>query len=104
MENIKIVYMEEGVLSTPDCVSIVKNSPHMESARTFIDFVTGYEAQTMVTTELNRRSVRADVKTPKYLKAKDEIKIIHADDELVYEKKKEWIQKFKEIFLDINEE
>lgn len=103
-ENIKIVYMEEGVLSTPDCVSIVKNSPHMESARSFIDFVTGYEVQTMITTELNRRSVRVDVRTPEYLMAKDEFKIIHADSELVYEMKKEWIQKFKEVFLDINEE
>jgi iron(III) transport system substrate-binding protein len=103
-EHIKIVYMEEGVLSTPDCVTIVKNSPHSQNARKFIDFATGYEVQTMLTTQLNRRSVRVDVKLPKYLKAKDEIAIIHADRELVYEKKREWIQKFKEMFLDINEE
>ncbi|ABX42505.1 extracellular solute-binding protein [Lachnoclostridium phytofermentans] len=103
-EHIKITYMEEGVLSTPDCVTIVKNSPHLKNARAFIDFATGYEVQTMITMELNRRSVRDDVKTPTYLKAKDEIAIIHADNELIYEMKKEWIRKFEEIFLDIKEE
>ncbi|MDU6265210.1 MAG: extracellular solute-binding protein [Anaerocolumna aminovalerica] len=103
-EKIKIVYMEEGVLSMPDCVTIVKNSPHLKSAKAFIDYATGYEVQTMITIELNRRSVRVDVKTPKYLKTKDEITIAHADRELVYEMKKEWLQKFKEIFLNINEE
>lgn len=102
-ENIKIAYMEEGVLSTPDCVTIVKNAPHLQNAKAFIDFATGYEVQTMITMELNRRSVRMDVKTPNYLKAKDEITIIHADNELVYEMKKEWIQKFKEIFLGIQD-
>lgn len=102
-EKIKIVYMDEGVLTMPDCVTIVKNSPHPQNARAFIDFATGYEVQTMIATELNRRSIREDVKTPKYLKTKDEITIIHADHKLVYEMKKEWIQKFKELFLDIKE-
>lgn len=102
-ENIKIAYMEEGILSTPDCVTIVKNAPHLQNAKAFIDFATGYEVQTMITMELNRRSVRMDVKTPNYLKAKDEITIIHADNELVYEMKKEWIQKFKEIFLGLQD-
>lgn len=102
-ENIKIVYMKEGVLSTPDCVTIVKNAPHMENACEFIDFVTGYEVQTMITKELNRRSVRVDIGTPNYLKSKEEIKILHVDGELVYEMKKDWIQKFKEIYADMNE-
>ncbi|WP_312370202.1 extracellular solute-binding protein [Lachnoclostridium sp.] len=103
-DNIKIAYMEEGVLSTPDCVSIVKNSPHLQNAKSFIDFATGYEVQTKITMELNRRSVRMDVKTPKYLKAKEEITIIHADPEHVYKMKKQWIQKFEEIFFDMKEE
>lgn len=103
-EHIKIAYMEEGVLSTPDCVTIVKNAPHLQNAKAFIDFATGYELQTMITMKLNRRSVRMDVKTPNYLKAKDEMTIIHPDHEYVYEMKKQWIQKFKEIFLDMKEE
>lgn len=103
-KNIKIVYMDEGVISTPDCICIVKNTLHKENAQEFIDFVTGYEVQTMITARLNRRSVRTDVKLPKYLLEKKEIKILHADGNLVDVKKKEWIQKFKEIFLHINEE
>lgn len=101
-ENIKIVYMKEGVVSTPDCICIVKNTPNMENAQSFINFVTGYEVQTMITARLNRRSVRTDVKLPKYLLEKSEITILHADGNLVDAKKKDWIQKFKEIFLHIN--
>ena len=99
-ENIQIVYMEEGVISTPDCVCIVKNAVHRENARMFIDFVTGYEAQTMITTKLNRRSVRVDVPVPEYLKEKENMTIIHADAELTNVKKKEWITKFLKVFYD----
>ncbi|MBE5967164.1 MAG: extracellular solute-binding protein [Lachnospiraceae bacterium] len=101
-DNIQIVYMEEGVNSTPDCVCIVKNTAHRENARKFIDFVTGYEAQTMLTTKLNRRSVRVDVAVPEYLQQKEKMTIIHADAELINVKKKEWITNFKKIFYDSN--
>lgn len=102
--NIEMVYMEEGVLSTPDCIAIVKNASHMDNAALFIDFATGYEVQTMLTTKLNRRSVRMDVDTPENLKPKDEMRILHINDERIYDMKKEWINKFTEIFWSINQE
>jgi len=102
--HIKIVYMEEGVLSTPDCISIVKNAPHKENAALFVDFATGYEVQTMLTTKLNRRSVRVDVEPPKNLKSKEEMKILHIDDEKIYNMKREWIQKFIDIFTSTNQD
>lgn len=103
-KNIKIVYMEEGVISTPDCVCIIKNATHMETAKSFIDFVTGYGAQTVLTKQLNRRSVRKDVEVPQYLEGKGMIKTIQVNRDLVNEKKKIWIQRFKEIFYIDNEE
>lgn len=102
-ENIRIVYMEEGVLSTPDCVSLIRNAPHSKNAKAFIDYVTGYEVQTMMAMELSRRPVRKDVMLPKYLKKKDEIAIIHADRTLIYEKKQEWLLRFREIFFNLEE-
>lgn len=102
-ENIRIVYMEEGVLSTPDCVSLIKNAPHSKNAKAFIDYVTGYEVQTIMAMERNRRPVRKDVVLPDYLKKKDEIAIIHADRTLIYEKKQEWLLRFREIFFKLEE-
>ena len=100
--HIEIIYMEEGVVSTPDCIAIVNNAPHMEYARLFIDFATGYEVQTMLTTKLNRRSVRKDVADLKNLKSKEEFKIISVDDEKVYSMKKDWIHQFRELFLNVS--
>lgn len=102
--NIDIVYMEEGVLSTPDCISIIKNVAHRENAELFVDFVSSYEVQTMLTAKLSRRSVRMDVEPPKNLKSKEEMKILHIDDDKIYSMKKEWIQKFIDIFYSINPE
>jgi len=65
--------------------------------------VTGYEVQTIMAMERNRRPVRKDVVLPDYLKKKDEIAIIHADRTLIYEKKQEWLLRFREIFFKLEE-
>lgn len=102
--HIEIIYMEEGVLSTPDCIAIVKNAPHMDSATLFIDYASSYEVQTMLTAKLNRRSVRMDVDTPNNLKPKEEMTILHINDDKIYNMKKEWIQKFTDIYWSMNQE
>ncbi len=96
---VKIVYMEEGVISKPDGVYIIKNAKNMENAKSFIDFITGKDAQTIIVTQLNRRSVRTDVEAPSYLTPKEEMNIIYDDEELVVEKKEEWLEKFNDIFI-----
>ncbi len=95
---VKVVYMEEGVISKPDGVYIIKNAKNMENAKRFIDFITGKDAQTIIVEQLNRRSVRTDVPAPSYLTPKEEIKIIYDDEDLVVEKKEEWLEKFNDIF------
>lgn len=95
---VKVVYMEEGVISKPDGVYIIKNAKNMDNAKLFIDFITGKDAQTIIVEQLNRRSVRTDVPAPSYLQPKDEMKIIFDEEELVIEKKEEWLEKFNDIF------
>ena len=95
---VKLVYMKEGVVSTPDCVCIVKGSRHMEQAREFVDFVTGKDAQTVISGSLDRRSVRIDVEEPDYLPDKSQIHMIQADASVVWENKKQWLERFAEIF------
>lgn len=95
---VKLVYMEEGVISKPDGVYIIKDAKNMENAKAFIDFITGKEAQTIITEQLCRRSVRTDVPAPSYLVAKEDINIITDDAAVVGEKKEEWLEKFNDIF------
>ena len=95
---VKLVYMEEGVISKPDGVYIIKDAKNMENAKTFINFITGKDAQTIIVNELNRRSVRKDVPAPNGLEPKENIKLITDDEKLVVEKKQEWLDKFKDIF------
>ena len=95
---VKLVYMEEGVISKPDGVAIIKGAKNMDNAKKFIDFVTGKEAQTLVASELSRRSVRKDVEPAEGLKAMEDINIIKDDADVVAANKQVWIDKFKEIF------
>lgn len=95
---VELVYMEEGVISKPDGVYIIKNAQNMDNAKAFIDFVTSKEAQTIIVEQLNRRSVRTDVAAPSYLLPKEEINIIYDEPELVVASKDAWIEKFTDIF------
>lgn len=98
---VKLVYMKEGVISKPDGIYIIKNAKHMENAKKFIDFITSKEAQTLITQQLHRRSIRDDVDPPKGLQAKETINIIQDDENVVNQNKKNWLDKFKDIFTSV---
>lgn len=95
---VKVVYMDEGVVVKPDGVYIIKNCPNEENAKKFVDFITGKEAQSMISAQLNRRSIRKDVEPGKGLKRLEEIHVIEDNDSVVKEKKAEWLDRFKDIY------
>lgn len=96
---VKVIYMEEGVISKPDGIYIIKDAKNMDNAKLFIDFITGKEAQTIIVEQLNRRSVRTDVAAPSYLTPKEDMNIIFDEESVVVEKKTEWLEKFNDIFI-----
>ena len=95
---VRLVYMEEGVLSTPDVVCVAKNAPHPEEAGIFVDFVTGWDAQSIIAGTLNRRSVRTDVDEPEGLPDKSSFPSIESSLELVTGRREEWLERFAEIY------
>lgn len=95
---VEVVYMEEGVIVKPDGVYIIKNCKNMENAKKFVEFATGKEAQTMVSSQLNRRSVRKDVEPGKGLKRLEDIYVIEDDINVVKDQKPVWLDKFKDIY------
>lgn len=95
---VKLVYMKEGVISKPDVVCIVKGSRHILDAREFVDFVTGRDAQTMISLSLSRRSVRKDVAEPDYLPDKSGLNLLYDDELIVNENKQRWLSEFLKIY------
>ena len=100
-EPVRLVYMKEGVISTPDVVCIVKGSRRLAEAEEFVDFVTGKDAQTMIADRLDRRSVRKDVDEPEYLPDKDGLHIIYDDLDVVNRNKQQWLERFAGIYRSV---
>ena len=98
---VKIVYMSEGVISKADGTAIIKGAKNLENAKKFVDFVSSKETQTMIASQLNRRSVRKDVPPGEGLMALSSIKLIQDNTEVVNKSKRQWLEKFKDIYTSL---
>ncbi len=92
--HVKIIYMKEGVVSTPDGIYINKNAVNPDQARIFIDFMTAYDTQKYISMDLGRRSVRSDIESSSLVMDKSEINLIEVDKNTVASKRDEWLRKF----------
>jgi iron(III) transport system substrate-binding protein len=97
-KHISIVYMEEGVVFTPDGICISKLSERKPEARAFVDFMTSKNAQRFITANLGRRSVRTDIVESGIIAPYDSIKRIEVNKDRVITSKDGWIARFCEIF------
>lgn len=95
---IEVIYPVEGTIIKPDGVSIVKGTKNLENAKKFVDFVTSYEIQKLISAELHRRSVRDDVALPNGLKDIDDIYQIHDDTNWSSSFKYEILEQFHILF------
>lgn len=59
--DLSIVYPLEGTSAIPDGSALVKNAPHPENARLFIDFTVSRDVQKIVEEQFYRRTVRLDI-------------------------------------------
>ncbi len=97
-KHISIVYMSEGVVSTPDGIYISKTSSRIDNAKKFVDFLTSRDAQRFMASDLGRRSVRFDVETSNLVIPFEEIKSIEVDKYLVMTRKESWLDSFTTIY------
>lgn len=95
---VKIVYMNEGVISQSDGSAIIKGAKNMDNAKKFVDFLSSKETQTLIANQLNRRSVRKDTPPAEGLMPMASIKLIKGNDEVVNKSKRLWLDKFKDIY------
>ena len=99
--DVKVIYMEEGVVYLPAGSGVVKGAPNMVNAKRFIDFITSADIQNAYGTTVTNRPVMANVATPDYMTNISEINIIAEDMEYVYQNKQALQDQFKDIFVDL---
>lgn len=100
-DNIDIIYMKEGSIFLPSVTAIVKNAPNQENAKKFIDFITSKEAQEILASQTTNRPVRDDVEMNDYMKPLSDINLAEEDYEYITSHQQEIVDKYKEIFADI---
>jgi iron(III) transport system substrate-binding protein len=103
-KHVKIVYMKEGVVSTPDGLYISKNAVNASEAEEFVDFMTSYDTQKYISMDMGRRSVRSDIENSDLVSAKEDINIIEADRDTVALDRDKWIEKFMTFYGEDSDE
>lgn len=96
--NVALVYMEEGVVFTPDGIYMPKKIQHRVNAVKFIDYVTGLDVQNYISKQMNRRSVRDDISPRNLLPEKSKVNCISVDYAYATSHQSEWVHTFLDIF------
>lgn len=77
--NLAIIYPKEGTCCVSDCTAIIRNAPHMENARLFLDFTLSCEVQSLLVNSCYRRSVRTDLPGTDLLPPLESLNILDYD-------------------------
>ena len=101
--NVKVIYMEEGVIIRGDGVYIVKDCPNLDSARKFVDWLTGYDAQNFMNSTQFRRTIRTDVPETAAMQSMTTINVIKDDESVASANKADWIEKFQDLLIEAAE-
>lgn len=99
--NVEIVYPEEGVVFLPASAAIIKGTSNRDNAEKFIDFIISQEIQNVLATTTTNRPVREDVETSDSMAAFSDINSIQEDMDYVSENRENIIDRYTEIFIDI---
>jgi iron(III) transport system substrate-binding protein len=96
-----IVYPSEGTIVEPDGVAVIRGARNRSNARCFIDFVTSRKVQVKIARDLNRRSCRSDVDSPRGLLSMSSINAIPGDYKWACENKEKIFGQFRNLALKL---
>lgn len=99
--NLKVVYMEEGVQSGAACIMLVKNAPHTNNAKKFIDFCLSKETQKRLVDEACSRPVRDDIELTNGMVPTKDLKLVGIDHEYVAEHMDAWKEKWTDCVTNV---
>jgi iron(III) transport system substrate-binding protein len=96
---IGLIYPSEGTAITLDGSAIIKNAPHPNAAKLFLDWTVSKEMQELMVEKFGRRSVRKDVGSPAGLPVLDQIKAIQYDLDYAANKRTELLKRFQDALI-----
>lgn len=76
---IELIYPEDGVINSVDCLSIIKGAKNIDNAKLFIDFFGSEENHEILVNDVLRRSTRKDASLAEGMKATTEYNLIDAE-------------------------
>lgn len=101
--DVDIVYPEEGVVASNAMMAIVKDCNNLDNAKELVDFMTSKEVQDLFGTELMSRPVRKDAELADFIPSAETIHYFERSQEEVAAHKSELIDRFNEIFAEVQE-
>jgi len=96
---IGLIYPSEGTAITLDGSAVIKNAPHPNAAKLFLDFTVSKEMQDLMVEKFGRRSVRKDVGSPAGLPALDKVKAISYDLEYAAKNREQLLKRFQDALI-----
>lgn len=102
-DNIRIQYMVEGTTACPFGTAIVKNCPHPEQAKAFIEYLTSKDCQSDYAQKSSSRPANANLpSTNPYLIDYSKIKVVPEDQAYLKKNKKAIQAKWAELWAKYN--
>ena len=100
---VKTIYPAEGTYAAMEGVAVIKNGPNPESAKKFVDWINRKDVREMILKATFRRPARKDLdlsQLPGRMPALNTIKLIPYNEEAWTEKRKETLEKIKELIQE----
>ena len=98
---VKIVYPKEGSVYLPASATIIKGAKNMDNAKLFMDFIISEEVQNIWGSTLTNRPVMKDAATSDFMTPMSDIYVIEEDIPYVSTHKQEIVDKYMDIFTDL---
>jgi iron(III) transport system substrate-binding protein len=99
-KNVGIVYPADGAFISPEATGIVKNCPHPEEAKKFVDYLISKKVEDEIFDKFSRRPARLDADDTEGLPSLKKIAVLKSFDFIEANRlEKEILGKWKEIIL-----
>lgn len=99
-KNVGIVYPADGAFISPEAAGIVKNCPHPEEAKKFVDYLISKKVEDEIFDKFSRRPARLDADDTEGLPSLKKITVLKSFDFIEANRlEKEILGKWKEIIL-----
>lgn len=98
--DIALVYPSDGTSFIFDGTAILKNAPHSENARRFLDFTVSYDVQKFLGEKYYRRPVRTDIPAEDSLLPLNQISLVDYDIRWAAQNREEILAIWSELFRE----